>query len=282
MPATKLSMHRVDKPWGRHDLWPGFQNPEPDADPVGEIWFQQPGDAAPDLLIKYLFTSEKLSVQVHPDDDQAAARDLPRGKDECWLVLAAEPGSSIALGTREVMDKNRLREAARDGSIEHLLDWKPATAGDFFYSPAGTIHAIGPGLTLIEVQQNSETTYRLYDYGRPRALHLDAAVDVADLRPYRARQSAGEVEPGRELLIDGPKFMVERWSAGSRHLTLPDGMTGWLIPISGNATADDLALKAGDCAAVTGTLQVEVPMGGDLLCTYPGSQRLRISAQPDR
>src|SRR3546814_2738640 len=91
-----------------------------------------------------------------------------RGKDEAWLILAAEPDSTIALGTKRPVGREELRDAALDGSIEDLLDWKPVKAGDFYYSPAGTVHAIGAGITLIEVQQNVDLTYRLYDYGRPR------------------------------------------------------------------------------------------------------------------
>jgi mannose-6-phosphate isomerase len=100
MPATLLHTHRVEKPWGRHDLGFGFEDAPADGDPIGEIWFQEPGDTSPDLLIKYLFTGQKLSVQVHPDDEQAHARGLPRGKDECWTILAARPDSTIALGPK--------------------------------------------------------------------------------------------------------------------------------------------------------------------------------------
>jgi mannose-6-phosphate isomerase len=153
--ATLLATHRVEKPWGRHDLWPGFADPPANGAAVGEVWFQAPGDSTPDLLIKYLFTSEKLSVQVHPDDDQAHAAGLPRGKDECWVILAARPDSTIAIGTKAPTDRATLRAAALDGSIEHLLEWKPVKAGDFLYCASGTIHAIGPGITLVEVQQNS-------------------------------------------------------------------------------------------------------------------------------
>ena len=115
MPATKLATHRVEKPWGRTHLFPGFPDPAPGGDPVGEIWFQEPGDATPDLLIKYLFTSEKLSIQVHPNDEQAQARGLPRGKDECWLILDAEPDSTIAVGTVRPLGADELRAAALDG-----------------------------------------------------------------------------------------------------------------------------------------------------------------------
>ncbi|WP_343518701.1 class I mannose-6-phosphate isomerase [Sphingomonas sp.] len=274
MPATLLATHRVEKPWGRHTLWPGFADPAPDGEPVGEVWFQTPGDSTPDLLIKYLFTSEKLSVQVHPDDDQARARGLPRGKDECWVILDAEPDSTIALGTHEPVDADTLREAALDGSIEQLLDWKPVKAGDFFYAPSGTVHAIGAGITLIEVQQNSETTYRLYDYGRPRELHLEDGVAVADARPFVAAPMPGEVAPGRTILVEGPKFVLERWPGGERTVELPQGVTGWLVPVRGEGVVDGVAWQAGQCVTVTGEAQVHAAVGSDVLFAYPGRKRL--------
>ncbi|MCW4461436.1 class I mannose-6-phosphate isomerase [Sphingomonas sp. BT-65] len=279
MPATLLATHRVEKPWGRHRLWPGFADPAPDGEAVGEIWFQTPGDSAPDLLIKYLFTSEKLSVQVHPDDDQARARGLPRGKDECWVILDAEPDSTIALGTHEPVDDDTLRQAARDGSIEQLLDWKPVKAGDFIYAPSRTIHAIGAGITLIEVQQNSETTYRLYDYGRPRELHLEDGVAVADARPFVAAPMPGEVEPGRTILVEGPKFVLERWPGGAWTATLPEGVTGWLVPVRGEGVVDGVEWQAGQCVTVTGEARIHAAAGSDLLFAYPGSKRLEKLAQ---
>jgi mannose-6-phosphate isomerase len=274
MTATLLATHRVEKPWGRHRLYPGFADPAPDGEPVGEIWFQTPGDSTPDLLIKYLFTSEKLSVQVHPDDAQAHAAGLPRGKDECWVILDAEPDSTIALGTLEPMSHEALRAAALDGSIEDKLDWKPVKAGDFFYSASGTIHAIGAGITLIEVQQNSETTYRLYDYGRPRELHLEEGVAVADAVPFTPHPMPGRVADDRVILVEGPKFVLERWPGGHRDIMLPDGVTGWLVPISGEGVADGVAWRAGDCLTLEGAAQIQASAGSDLLFAYPGDRRI--------
>ncbi|MBM3926926.1 MAG: phosphoheptose isomerase [Sphingomonadales bacterium] len=278
MTVTKLATHRVEKPWGRHDLWPGFADPAQEGEPIGEVWFQTPGDSEPDLLVKYLFTSEKLSIQVHPDDNQAQARGLPRGKDECWLILAAEPDSTIAIGTHEAVEDETLRAAALDGSIEQLVDWKPVKAGDFFYSPSGTIHAIGAGLTVIEIQQNSDTTYRLYDYGRPRELHLDDGIAVSDAVPFVPQPAPGRVAEDREILVEGPKFVLERWSGGTRDVRLPDGVTGWLVPITGSGTADDTAFAAGECVTVTGRATIVSETDGDLLFAYPGTQRIELSA----
>ncbi len=270
MPATKLEMHRVEKPWGRHHLGLGFADQPADADPVGEIWFKAPGDDTPDLLVKYLFTSERLSVQVHPDDRQAQARGLPRGKDECWTLLAAEPDSTIALGTLEPMTAEQLKDAALDGTIEHKLDWKPVKPGDFFYAKSGTVHAIGAGITLIEIQQNSETTYRLYDYGRPRELHLDDGVAVSDARPFEAPAAPGRIADDRSILVDGPKFVLERWTGGDRSVTVPEGTKGWFVPVTGAGTADGVAWAAGDCLTFEGQVTLTGDADADLLFAYPG------------
>jgi mannose-6-phosphate isomerase len=274
MAATMLTPHRVEKPWGRRKLWPGFADPAPNGDPVGEIWFQSPGDSTPDLLIKYLFTSERLSVQVHPDDEQARAAGLPRGKDECWLILDAEPDATIALGTKYPIDRATLGKAALDGSIVDLLDWKPVKPGDFFYSPSGTVHAIGAGITLIEIQQNSETTYRLYDYGRPRELHLEQGIAVSEPLPLEPHPMSGEVEPGRNILVEGPKFILERWGGDARSIALPHGVTGWLIPVHGEGVVDGIAFRAGECIAVEARAELIADATCDLLFAYPGDRRI--------
>ncbi|KQM61970.1 MULTISPECIES: class I mannose-6-phosphate isomerase [unclassified Sphingomonas] len=272
MPVTKLEMHRVEKPWGRHTLGFGFADQPADADPVGEIWYKTPGDDTPDLLVKYLFTSEKLSVQVHPDDAQAQARGLPRGKDECWTLLAAEADSTIALGTLAPMTAEQLKDAALDGSIEAKLDWKPVKAGDFFYAKSGTVHAIGAGITLIEIQQNSETTYRLYDYGRPRELHLDDGVAVSDARPFVAPEAPGQIAEDRSILVDGPKFVLERWTGGTRTVQVPAGVKGWFVPVTGSGTADGTQWTAGDCLTFEGHVQLQSSDDADLLFAYPGEK----------
>jgi mannose-6-phosphate isomerase len=275
MTATLLATRRVDKPWGRHDLWPGFADPAPGAEPVGEVWFQTPGDGNPDLLVKYLFTSAKLSVQVHPTDAEAQKAGYRRGKDEAWLILAAEPDATIALGTLEPISKDTLRAAALDGSIEHLLDWKPVKAGEFYYSPAGTIHAIGAGITVIEIQQNVDLTYRLYDYGSDRELHLDAGVAVSDPTPFVPLPTPPQPAGGdRTILAEGPKFVIERWPAGRRTVALPDSVMGWLVPVSGEGVVDGVAWRAGECVTLTGEAELVAGDGADMLFAYPGDTRL--------
>lgn len=259
-------MIRVEKPWGRTRLWPGFDNPAPGAAPVGEIWFDGGNDAP--LLVKYLFTSERLSIQVHPDDDQARASGHGSGKDEAWIILAAEPNSTIALGTKAPESPETLRAAALDGSIENLLDWRPVNAGDVIYSPAGTIHAIGAGITLVEVQQNIDLTYRLYDYGRPRELHLEEGMAVALAFPFVADQAPVTVAPGHEILASGGKFVVERRIGDGAFEC--NGEPLLLIPLSGSGSIDDTHWRAGECWSVDGKHSVWLAPGAELLIAYEG------------
>ena len=148
MTVTRLSTISVEKPWGRHNLGFGFADVAADGAPIGEIWFDEPPGVTHDLMVKYLFTSERLSIQVHPNDAQAQERGLPCGKEEAWFILAAEPGATIAMGTTHAVSGEELRKSALDGRIEALMDWKPVYPGDVFYLPAGTVHAIGAGITL--------------------------------------------------------------------------------------------------------------------------------------
>jgi mannose-6-phosphate isomerase len=165
-----------EKVWGSTHLEPWFPNSEKK---IGEFWFTEPGCP---LLIKFLFTTENLSVQVHPNDHQASQLEPGcRGKTEMWHILKADPGAKLAMGLKSALTPDRLRAACIDGSIMDHLRWLPAVPGDTWFIPAGTIHAIGAGITLAEIQQNSDVTYRLYDYGRPRELHLDKGLSVSDV-----------------------------------------------------------------------------------------------------
>ncbi len=275
MTAICLETKRVEKPWGRKDLWPGFKDVSEGGEPVGEIWFQDPRGHDPELLVKYLFTSEKLSIQVHPDDAAAQAAGYPRGKDEAWVVLAAEPHAVIGIGMREVMTRDELRASALDGSIEDKLFWKAVKAGDVFYSPAGTVHAIGPGLTLVEVQQNVDLTYRLYDYGRPRELHLDAGIAVSDPVPYVAPFVPLEASRGRLILADGPAFVLEHWALSGSGKLDGGGRTLWLIPIKGGGTIDGRAFVAGSNWLVEGDAELSLEENSEVLVAYPGRGIIR-------
>ena len=271
MPARQLERRRVAKVWGRWDV-PSRFGPLPDGDePLGEDWFpDEAGDDA-ELLVKYLFTSEKLSIQVHPGDAAARAAGCRRGKDEAWLVLRAEPDAVIGLGLIEPVAPAALRSAALDGSIEQLIDWRPVSAGDFLYSPAGTIHALGPGLTVVEIQQNLDLTYRLYDYGRPRELHLDSGIAVSDPSPYRRRNAAESIGPGRERLA-AAAFTIERWRGHAGRIGSDCEAPVWLIPIDGGGAVDGAPLDAGTVWTARGPTEVRAPADGDLLIAYAGEE----------
>lgn len=244
MSGRALSPRAVAKVWGRERLPAPFAAPE--GERIGEIWFDPPREV-PEILAKYLFTSEKLSVQVHPDD--AHAPPGARGKDECWLVLDAEPGASLAIGFDRPVTGEAMRAAALDGSIERLLAWHTVSAGDFFYLPAGTVHAIGPGLSLVEIQQNSDVTYRLYDYGRPRALHLDQAIAVARGEPYDSARHRRHAGGGAAALVEGPHFRLDR-VAGAPGVEVAARYDGPLLvmPLDGGVVLDEAYVAAGGCA----------------------------------
>lgn len=271
MPAVQLERRLVPKVWGRWDVPPQFGRPPAGDEPLGEVWFpDESGDEA-ELLVKYLFTAEKLSIQVHPDDAAAKAAGCRRGKDEAWVVLRAEPDAVIGLGLIERVSRDALRAAARDGSLEQLIDWRPVSAGDVFYSPAGTVHALGPGLTLVEIQQNLDLTYRLYDYGRPRELHLEEAVEAADPAPYRWSASPEPIGKGRELIAAGA-FVVERWRGHEQAIGTDGDAPAWLIPLDAGGTVDGAPLEAGSVWVARGPTKVRAPEQGELLVAYAGAK----------
>lgn len=238
----KLATKIVDKPWGKRGVDPRF-GVEPDRQ-VGEIWFEPPPGRQLDVMAKYLFTTERLSIQVHPDDATARARGFPRGKDECWIVLDVAAGAELGLGTVRDIEPGELMGAARDGSIVDLMDWKRPSKGDFIYNPAGTIHALGPGLTVMEIQQAVDLTYRLFDYGRPRELHLEEAADVVQPRPHHNPLDT-HVNGSSKLLVDGPYFGVA-WCVGGPP-ELPDRMRDvQLLPVD----APLGIVKPGECALI--------------------------------
>lgn len=181
----KLSSRLVERIWGSTELEPWYPNPQVK---TGEVWLETVPELP--LLVKFIFTTEALSIQVHPNDEQARSAGYARGKTEMWVVLRAGPGAVIGAGLRETISHERLRSACESGEIEQLLDWKPTRAGDVILVQAGTIHAIGAGIVLCEIQQDSDVTYRLYDYGRPRALHLDQGIRVSHPVPH-----AGAAQP---------------------------------------------------------------------------------------
>lgn len=270
MSTSKLLPQFVERIWGRHALPPGFPVTA-GADPIGEIWFNDDAGRDAQLLVKHIFTSERLSIQVHPDDAAAKARGYARGKDEAWYILDAEPGAVIGLGLTETISPEALRSAALDGSIEAMIDWRLARAGDLFWSPAGTVHAIGGGLSLIEVQQNLDLTYRLYDYGRPRELHLDDAVAVARPGPAAAPEKPRMIGTGRSVLVEGSSFILEKWTLRGRFRLRSDDGELLLMPLTGEGRIGDDPLAADSVWRVDGETELDADDGLELLAAYPGA-----------
>ncbi len=269
--GIKLQSRHVRKPWGRTQLPGVFTTAS--SQPVGEVWFV--GDEHSPLLAKYLFTSENLSVQVHPNDEQARSRGLARGKAECWFVLDAEPGARIGLGLRRKVSSDTLRRAALDGSVEQLIEWRPVAPGDFFFVPPGTIHAIGAGISLLELQQNSDVTYRLYDYGRPRDLHLDDGIAVAQCDRY-PEQLFQSVNPAIDaVLVDGPHFTLVH--------TYCDALQGrerLILPIDGYAAIGDEIALPGECLLLREHQRLDSVEGRLLIAAAPPVEtiHLRVAA----
>ncbi len=273
-----LAERMVEKPWGKDVL------PQPFVTPVGkrigEVWFAPPLEM-PSILIKYIFTSEKLSVQVHPNDAQASALgEADGGKEECWLVTGAEPGAVLGIGFKEPVDAETMRRAALDGSIEDLMEWHPVTRGDFFYIPAGTVHAIGAGVSLIEVQQNSDITYRLYDYGRPRELHLDKGLTVAKGVPYDRGLRQDLSSSGSRQIIDGPYFSVERVEGvpDPAILSAYDGPV-LVLPSKGKVVLGDVEILPGACGFASSARNLNFQLSQCCLLIANGRRSVFSSAE---
>lgn len=230
-------------------------------------------DAFP-TLIKFIDAATPLSIQVHPDDAYARAHGMPYGKTEMWIILAAEPGAFLYLGVKEPMTQEEFAASLTDGSIEDKLNKVPVRPGDVYFIQAGTLHAIGGGILLAEVQQNSDTTYRVWDFGRvgadgkPRELHIPQACDVANLKPLAGLgdlEDAQEVPGGtRQMIGQGTCFRTERWVLDSE-ADLPVSADSFMavILLAGSAELSlgdqTAAAKAGETyfvPAQDGTLQV--------------------------
>jgi mannose-6-phosphate isomerase len=201
----------VSKPWGSNDLSP-WSDIQPDGVAIGELWFQRPNVKAPDpaLLLKLLFTKEPLSIQVHPNDAYAHSIGLVNGKTEAWYVLSATPEAKVAVGLKRQITTPQLRASIEDGSIAHLIQWRSVRKDDVIFVPAGTIHAIGPGLVLAEIQQRSDTTFRLFDHGRQREIHVDSAVAAANAGPAECQSMPSRLSDARSVLVASSHFILER------------------------------------------------------------------------
>jgi mannose-6-phosphate isomerase len=225
--------------WGVRDLAPWYDY-KVGEEPIGEVWlsgddcvvdsgplagqrfaevFRSHGEALVGaeasrherfpLLMKILFPQEKLSVQVHPGDAMAREKGEPHGKTECWYALEAEPGAAVALGLRAGTTLEAMRAAIESNGLEDLLEWVPVEKGDMIFVDAGTVHAVGPGVVLLETQQNSDMTYRLYDYGRPRELHLTDGLKATRLKTGAGKVPA-KVNGDQAVLVERDYFRVDR------------------------------------------------------------------------
>jgi mannose-6-phosphate isomerase len=260
MPLRKLEPSFRERPWGTRNLEPWFPNVRAKAGPfpIGEVWFETP--EVP-LLVKFLFAKENLSVQVHPDDKYARFHHSSPGKTEMWHVLKAEPGAKIAAGFREPVTSEQARAAALDGTIMGMLEWFDAQASDTFFIPAGTVHAIGAGLTICEIQQQSDVTYRFFDYGRGRELHLDSALAVSHLGRYDAR---------RPEKVECDYFVTEPLQV-ERALTLQSTSRNMLvIAIEGAGEIDGHPMRAGEVWHITSSEPVKLTGSLRLLRTSVG------------
>ncbi|HEU4636242.1 MAG TPA: type I phosphomannose isomerase catalytic subunit [Edaphobacter sp.] len=286
------------RPWGKKSLAPWYEDTGT-TELVGEAWLTGPQCVVEDgelagktlaevsekmggefpLLVKLLFPNENLSVQVHPDDAQAQAAGETRGKTECWYVLEAEPGASVMLGLKPGVDAEMLKASVADNTMESLVEKVPVSVGDMLFVDAGTVHAIGPGVVLLETQQTSDVTYRLYDYGRPRELHLEQGLKV-----IRPKTQAGKVAPkemaGFTRLIEQKYFIVDRFELGrgvEQSLTL-DG-PACLVGLRGKAwvvtPGSEVELEPGKAVVVpegTGQVIVDAELGATFVrCVAPAS-----------
>ena len=274
MAIEHASLQVVRKPWGVADLHP-WSSSDGSGDAIGELWFQRPDKNAliPTLLLKLLFTSEPLSIQVHPDDAFARSTGLPNGKTEAWYILSATPDARVAIGLKRHLTPRELRTSIKDGSIADLTQWRAVAKDDVIFVPAGTIHAIGAGIVLAEIQQRSEATFRLFDYGRQRELHEDSAVAVSDAGPVRIQCPPRHLTAARTVLIANPHFVLERIDLPANSIwALNADQETWILVIKGHARIGLTNTTLGEAIFVEADRAgIEVgPDGMSGLIAYPG------------
>ena len=290
------------RPWGKPNLKPWYDETGT-TELVGEAWLTGPacvvetgplagrtlGDVAAEyaeelltpsaaaefpLLVKMLFPDAKLSVQVHPDDAEAQAIGLPRGKTECWYVLEAAPGATVALGLKPGTTLEGMAAAVKDGTMESLMNMVPVSVGEMIFVDAGTVHAIGPGVVLLETQQTCDTTYRLYDYGRPRELHLEKGLAVTKLHTAAGKVAPVEMD-GFTRVIAQKYFVVDRFEvAAGATVSLADvsGVSECLVCLKGTGTVKskegDVELSVGEAVVVPAKAEDLKVVAGDALTLF--------------
>ena len=274
MAIEHATVQVVRKPWGVADLHP-WSDMDGSGDAIGELWFQRLDLNAPTpaLLLKLLFTSEPLSIQVHPDDVFARSIGLPNGKTEAWYILSALPQARVAVGLKRRITSQELRASIRDGSIADLVRWRPVAKGDTIFVPAGTIHAIGAGIVLAEIQQHSDATFRMFDYGRQRELNEDNAVAVSDAGPAQTQSSPRYLTETRTLLVASEHLVLERIDLPrDSGWTLLAGQETWILVLDGHAGIGSVNASIGEAIFVGGDRShIKVGANGlSGLIAYPG------------
>jgi mannose-6-phosphate isomerase len=263
-PVELAAVRVVHKPWGRSDLRP-WSRIDGTGDAVGELWFERADKDAPvpALLLKLLFTSAPLSIQVHPDDTFARGMGMPNGKSEAWYIISAVPGATVTAGLKKRVTSLELRAAIKDGSIVDLVQRRPVARGDVVFVPAGTIHAIGAGIVLAEIQQNSDATFRLFDYGRKRELHEDNGVAVADPGPLQSASDRIQLTVARTVLVASPHFVLERLDlAGDSNWTLLAEPETWILVLDGDAAIGPATVSVGQ-AIFAGDSRTGIKVGAN-------------------
>lgn len=261
----------MSRPWGHEDLAPWYSAPGQSS--IGEVWLssdQNPtalgcnvaalGQSLP--LVKFLFTRAALSVQVHPTEEFARSHLGHGGKTEAWYVLRSEPQSRVALGFSQPVSEDDVRESITRGELESLLGWHIPRVGECLLVPAGTVHAIGAGLAILEIQQPHDVTFRLYDYGRPRELHLEQALRVADFGEYSAKHvSLRHHELPAQRLAEGRGFVIESHrGVAARSLVRVSDAPAVLVALTGQGALDGEPFSPGSAflrPARSGAVHVE-------------------------
>jgi mannose-6-phosphate isomerase len=285
--------------WGARSLAPIYPDKRNLPEPIGEAWLTGPESkiatgplagplnhawqnmppewrgadfksqqALPEfpLLVKFLFPTDQLSIQVHPDDAYARQNEMPGavGKTEMWHVVSAEPGATLLLGLVSEVNRQKFQSAINQGGLEKFFERLPASPGDTFYVPSGTPHTIGAGMILCEVQQNSDLTYRLYDFhrvdahGNPRELHIEKAMSVIDFAHRKGGKVAPVTLPSADdgaktsLLVACPYFATERWDfSAQRHANSDPAHFELLVILSGRGSiqwsASSCSYRQGEC-----------------------------------
>jgi mannose-6-phosphate isomerase len=274
MAVEHASVQVARKPWGVADLQP-WSSIDGCGDAVGELWFQRADKNAPipALLLKLLFTSEPLSIQVHPDDAFARSIGLPNGKTEAWYILSAKLDARVAVGLNRHLTAHELHASIKNGSIADLVQWRSVAKGDVVFVPAGTIHAVGAGIVLAEIQQRSDSTFRLFDYGRQRELHEDSAVAVANTEPIPTLTNPSRLTGARTVLIADQHFVLERIDLPSdSSWVLFAELETWIFVLDGHAAIGLAAASIGQAFFVGGD-RTSIEVGSDGLSgliAYPG------------